>query len=92
MKKLAAVLVGCFLTFNLAALTEIKEANQKWLDAVEKMVNQGEKHVSTHYEDRVELLTAWGHERGYAVRVTETENGYRLEVTGKEPAKAITRE
>ena len=89
MKKLAAVLLGCVLTFNFAALGEVKEADQKWLEAVQKMVTKGEKKISTPNEDRVNLLKEWGSKKGYTVKVTKTEKGYNIEVAPKEPSKAV---
>ncbi|HEY5914667.1 MAG TPA: hypothetical protein VJA21_29100 [Verrucomicrobiae bacterium] len=89
MKKLTAVLLGCILAFNFAAFAEVKEADQKWLEAVEKMVTKGEKKITTPNEDRVNLLKAWGDKKGYAVKVTKTEKSYSLEVTPKEAPKAV---
>lgn len=87
MKKLAAVMLGCLLTFNFTALAAPKEADQKWLDTVEKMVINGEKKLSTPSEDRVNLLKEWGTKKGYTVTATKTEKGYSIEVTAKTVAK-----
>jgi hypothetical protein len=69
------------LTFTLTAAAESKPADQKWLDAVQKMVAKGERQVSTPSTERVNLLKTWGKENGYSVKVTKTETGYRIEVT-----------
>lgn len=87
MKRLAAVILGCLLTFTLVATAAPKEADQKWLDAVEKMVTNGEKKLSTPSEDRVALVKEWGQKKGYTVTATKTEKGYSIEVTPKTVAK-----
>jgi hypothetical protein len=81
MKKLAVLLLGCVLTFNLTALGESKAADQKWLEAVQKMVAKGDKTVSTPIESRANLLKEWGTKNGYSIKVTKVETGYRLEVS-----------
>lgn len=87
MKKLAAVILGCLLTFTLVAAAAPSEADQKWLSVVEKMVTNGEKKISTPSEDRVTLLKEWGQKKGYTVTATKTEKGYSIEVTAKTVAK-----
>jgi hypothetical protein len=81
MKKLAVLLLGCSLTFGVAALGEPKDADQKWLEAVQKMVAKGESKVSTPKEVRANLLKEWGAKNGYSVKVTKTEVGYSIEVS-----------
>lgn len=80
MKKLAVLLLGCCLTLNFAALGGPSEADQKWLEVVQKMVAKGESRVSTPKEVRADLLKEWGNKNGYSVKVTKTEAGYTLEV------------
>lgn len=91
MKKYAVVLLGCFLTLGFPAFGEVKEADQKWLEAVEKMVTKGEKRVSTPNEDRVNLLKEWGGKKGYTVKVAKTEKGYTVELAPKENAKSVAK-
>jgi hypothetical protein len=81
MKKLALLLLGSSLAFNFAALGEPKEADQKWLETVQKMVAKGESKVSTPIEARANLLNEWGSKNGYSVKSTKTETGYRIEVS-----------
>ena len=81
MKKIVVLLLGCCLTFNFAALGEPKEADQKWLEAVQKMVTKGESKVSTPNQVRADLLQEWGSKHGYTVKVTKTASGYSLEVS-----------
>ena len=81
MKKLAVLLLGCALTFNLAALGETKDGDQKWLEADQKMVAKGEHKVSTPKEVRANLLKEWGAKNGYSVKVTKAETGYCIEVS-----------
>ena len=79
------------LAINFAALGETKEADKKWLEAVEKMVTQGEKKVTTPNEDRVNLLKEWGGKKGYTVKVTKTEKGYSVELAPKQNAKTVAK-
>jgi hypothetical protein len=81
MKKLAVLLLGCSLIFGFAALGETKDADQKWLEAVQKMVAKGENKVSTPNEVRVNLLKEWGTKNGYSVKVTKAETGYSIEAS-----------
>jgi hypothetical protein len=81
MKKFAVLLLGCSLAFNFAALAETKDADQKWLEAVQKMVVKGENKVSTPNEARANLLKEWGSKNGYSVKATKTESGYSIEVS-----------
>ena len=81
MKKLAVVLLGCVLTFGATAGDQPKEADQKWLKAVEKMVAGGERTVTTPKEERVNLLKDWSSKNGYSVKVTKTETGFSVEVS-----------
>jgi hypothetical protein len=81
MKKLAALFVSCVIMVSFAAPDQPKEADQKWLSAVEKMVANGEKKVSTPNADRVQLLKDWGTKNGYSINVTKTPTGYTVEVS-----------
>jgi hypothetical protein len=81
MKKFAALMLGCLLTFQFATAGQSTDADQKWLEAVQKMVANGEKGVSTPNEGRVNLLKEWGAKMGYAVKVTKTESGYSIEIS-----------
>jgi hypothetical protein len=81
MKKLALLLLGCSLTFNFTALGEPKDADQKWLEAVQKMVAKGDDKVSTPSEARANLLKEWGSKNGYSVKAIKTEVGYSLQVS-----------
>lgn len=81
MNKLAVLLMGVFLTFNFTALGEPKDADQKWLEAVQKMLAKGEHKVSTPKQVRADLLKEWGAKNGYSVKVTKAETGYSIEVS-----------
>jgi hypothetical protein len=87
MKKLAVLLLGGVLTFNLAALCQPNDADQKWLGAVQKMVAKGDVKVSTPNGDRLKLLQEWGSKSGYTVKATKTETGYNIEVS-KNPVQS----
>lgn len=81
MKKLTALLLGGMLLLNFAAIGAPSEADQKWLGAVQKMVANGSKTVSTPSADRATLLKDWAAKNGYSVKETRTETGYALEVS-----------
>jgi len=82
MKRLVVLsLSGLLLSFCLSASAELSQADNKWLGEVQKMVSRGENKVSTPSEERVSLLKAWGKEHGYAVKVTKTDAGYKVELT-----------
>ena len=81
MKKLVALWLGCVLTFGLTALGEPSQADQKWLQAVQKMVAKGESKVSTPIEARASLLKEWANKNGYTAKVLKTETGYSIEVS-----------
>ena len=81
MKKLAVLLLGCSLTFSFAALGGTNDGDQKWLEAVQKMVAKGESRLSTPNEVRANLLKECGSKNGYSVKVTRTDTGYSVEVS-----------
>ncbi len=90
MKKLPVLALSCLLTFT-AAFAEVKEADQKWLTVVEKMVSEGNRTISTPNQDRVDLLKKWGEEKGYTVKVTKNDEGYTIELTAKAATKTVAR-
>ena len=81
--KIAKMLVlALFLGSGLAfADTAATEADQKWLQAVEKMVAAGQTKVSTPSETRVSLLKEWAEKKGYAASSSKTGNGYQIELS-----------
>lgn len=81
MKKLTAILLGLVFTVTVALAGQATEADQKWLEAVQKMVAKGETKVSTPSETRVNLFKEWGEQHGYTIKVTQTEKSYSLEVS-----------
>jgi hypothetical protein len=81
MRLFPVLLLGGSLICNFTALAETNPSDQKWLEVVEKKVAKGEHKVTTHSEERVNLLKAWGKENGYSVHVTKTESGYTIEIT-----------
>lgn len=81
MKKFAVLLLGVLLMVGYAALGQPTAADQKWLEAVQKMVASGQSKVSTPDENRVNLLKEWGAQNGYGLRVTRTETGYTIELS-----------
>ena len=69
------------LAFGLSALGEPQTADQKWLEAVQKIVTKGDGKVSTPNEVRVNLLKDWAGKNGYAVKVTKTDASYTVQIT-----------
>jgi hypothetical protein len=89
MKKFAVLLLGSCLITGYAFAGEPTAADQKWLQAVEKLVADGQKKVSTPSQDRANLLKEWAAKNGYSVQVTKTDAGFSLEVSGKAAAAHI---
>ena len=89
MNKLTTLLLGCLMSFSLLASAAPSEADQKWLQAVQKMVVHGEKKLSTSSEDRMSLFKEWAQKNGYSVSVTKSEKSYSLEVAAKGAATGI---
>lgn len=81
MKKIALVMLGCLLVAGSTALAKPVAADQKWLEAVQKMVEQGKNRISTPSQERVELLKKWAGEKGITVTVSKIEAGYQLELS-----------
>jgi hypothetical protein len=81
MKKISKLLMGCLLVCSLTVVAESNQSDQKWLDAVQKMVAKGATEVSTPSQDRAKLLKEWAGKRGYSVEVTKTEAGFRVVVS-----------
>jgi hypothetical protein len=79
MKRLA--LLVAVLGFCLAAYAEPTAADQKWLEAVQKMVIAGQTKVSTPSQERVTMLKNWAGGQGYSVEVVKTDAGYRVDLT-----------
>lgn len=80
MKKLTALTAACVLIAGLAFAGQPNEADQKWLEVVQKKVTEGQTKVSTPSQERVTLLKEWAGKNGYTVAVNQSEHGYRLEL------------
>jgi hypothetical protein len=80
MKKLAVLFLACSLTIDLATAANPTEADQKWLQAVEKMVSKGQAKVSTSDESRLALLKEWLAKNGYSAKVSKLEKTFVVEV------------
>jgi len=78
MKKLLALTSACLLFTSVAMANQPTQADQKWLEVVEKKITAGETQVSTPASTRVELLKDWAGRNGYSIQVTTSENNYRL--------------
>jgi hypothetical protein len=80
MKKLTALTAACVLIAGLAFAGQPSEADQKWLEVVQKKVTEGQTRISTPIAERVSLLKDWADKNGYTVAVSQSENSYRLEL------------
>ncbi len=80
MKKFASILLGCVVGLHLALAAAPSESDQKWLQAVTKMVTNGRTEFSTPDEHRVALLKNWATEKGYVVEVMKTDGSFHLVV------------
>jgi hypothetical protein len=81
MKKLTALALGCLLMVNFAAFGEVSSVDQKWLEAVQNMVEKGEKKVTTSKENRVDLVKEWATKKGFSVKVTKVDGSFQLELS-----------
>jgi hypothetical protein len=81
MKKLTALTSALLLTVGIALAGTPSEADQKWLEIVQKKVAEGQAKVSTPSETRVTLLKEWASTKGYSVEVTKTDKSFQLEVS-----------
>ena len=80
MKKLAALVLVGLVSGLLTACSHADDPDQKWLATVEKIVQGGQTRVSTSRAQQVELLKSWATRHGFAVGVTKTKAGYRVEL------------
>jgi hypothetical protein len=81
MKKIIVATVSCLLIAGSVALADPSAADQKWLVAVQKMVEKGQTKISTNSQERVKLLQTWANQHGLSVMVTLADASYKLEVT-----------
>lgn len=81
MKKVIVAAVSLLLFAGYVALAEPSAADQKWLEAVQKMVDKGQTQISTPSADRVKLVKDWAAKSGFTVAVTQNESSYKLEIT-----------
>jgi hypothetical protein len=86
MRKIAAVIASCLLIAGSSAMADPSANDQKWLEAVQKMVEKGQTRISTPNQERVDLLKKWATEKGYSVEVARTDSGYRVDL-----AKSVAR-
>lgn len=69
-----------FIT-SVAFAGQPSEADQKWLQVVEKKINAGQTQVSTPAPERVTLLKEWASSNGYTTQVTQTSTSYRVDLS-----------
>ncbi len=81
MKKLLALTSACMLITSLAFAGQTSEADQKWLQVVEKKITAGQTQVSTPAQGRVTLLKEWAASNGYSAQVTKTSTSFRIELS-----------
>lgn len=73
--------MGCLLACALTSVAEPSQSDQKWLDAVQKMVAKGDTKISTPSADRVKLLKDWAVKKGYSVEVTKVVSDFKVVLT-----------
>jgi hypothetical protein len=81
MKKTIVAIVGLILIACNVVLADSSTADQKWLGAVQKMVQQGQTKVSTPSDGRVKLIQDWAQKNSYSVTVTKSDTSFQLEIT-----------
>ena len=79
MKTISALILTCLLIASPAFAAEPNEADQKWLQVVEKKMAEGKTEFSTPSEERVKLVEELAKKKGYTAKVTKTDSGYRVE-------------
>jgi hypothetical protein len=78
MKKLYILLLGIGLLVTPALADNTTDADQKWLAAVAKMVEQGISTVSTPSEERVTLAKNWAASKGFGTDIKKTAQGFQV--------------
>ncbi len=81
MKRLFACTAAFLLITNLTFAGKPTEADQKWLQVVEKKITAGEMQVATPAPERVTLLKEWASARGYSTQVTQNGKSFRVELS-----------
>ena len=81
MKKTIVAIAGLIVIACNVVLADSSAADQKWLTAVQKMVEQGQTKVSTPMEERVKLIQDWAQKNNYTVAITKTDTSYRIDIT-----------
>jgi rRNA maturation endonuclease Nob1 len=89
MKILAALSLSCLLAAGSVVAGETNEADQKWVQVVEKMVANGDRKITTPSETRVNLLKDWAAKNGYSLSVTKTDTGFSVEVSAKDKPNSV---
>ena len=80
MKKMLAFTSACLFIASVSLAGETTEADQKWLQVVEKKIASGQTEVSTPNKERVTLLKTWASSNGYSVQVNEAGANFRINV------------
>jgi hypothetical protein len=78
MKKLPVMLLALALASAAAFAVTTTEADQRWLSAVEKMVQEGKTQISTASEERLALAKNWAATQGYETQVTRIGQSYQV--------------
>lgn len=81
MKKIIVAMVSSLLFACSVAQAEPSAVDQKWLEAVQKMVEKGQTKLSTPSQERVKLFQTWASHHGLTVMVAQADSTYKLEVT-----------
>jgi Mg-chelatase subunit ChlD len=79
MKKLTATTFAGLLTLALALAGEPSAADHKWLEAVGKLISDGQTRVATPIQERVTLAKEWAAKNGYSVQVTKKDNSFQID-------------
>lgn len=84
MKKLITLISACLLT-GISYAGELSKADQKWSEAVQKMIAAGAATISTPVESRAKLAKELADKRGRESKVEKTDKGYRIVVQAAKP-------
>ena len=78
MKKIIAVLAAGLLTASTLFAGEVSEADKKWSQAVEKMIEKGTDKISTPDSNRADLAVELAKKLNRTATITKKEKTYEV--------------
>lgn len=87
MKKYLAIVFGLSLVASASFAANLSDADQKWLAAIDKKIQQGQTEISTPSEARLTLLKTWAAGKGFSTQVQKSGQNYRVTLVKEVAAK-----